>query len=44
MKINSAKTSNHSITPHFDYYRTKTRVEFNEICLKQDSVAFNHTK
>ena len=44
MKINSTKTSNHSITPHFDYYGTKTRVEFNGSCLKQDSVAFNHKK
>ena len=27
-----------------DYYGTKTRVEFNGSCLKQDSVAFNHRK
>ena len=43
-KINSMKTSNHSITPNFSYYATKTRVEFNGNCLKQDKVTFNHEK
>ena len=43
-KINSVKTSNHSITPNLDYYGTKTRVEFNGSCLKQDTVTFNHGK
>ena len=43
-KINSMKTSNHSITPNLDYYGTKTRTEFNGSCLKQDSVTFNHGK
>ena len=33
-KINSIKTSNHSITPNLDYYATKRRVEFNGKCLK----------
>ena len=33
-KINSIKTSNHSITPNLDYYSTKTRVELNGSCLK----------
>ena len=42
--INSIKTPNHSITPNLDYYGTKTRVEFNGSCLKQDSVTFNHGK
>ena len=42
--INSTKTPNHSITPNLDYYGTKTRVEFNGSCLKQDSVTFNHKK
>ena len=41
-KINSIKTSNHSVTPSLDYYGTKTRVEFNGSCLKQDKVTFNH--
>ena len=40
-RINSIKTSNHSITPNLDY-GTKTRVEFNGGCLKQDKVTFNH--
>ena len=43
-KINSIKTPNHSITPNLDYYGTKTRVEFNGSCLKQDSVTFNRGK
>ena len=43
-KINSIKTPNHSITPNLDYYGTKTRVEFNGSCLKQDIVTFNHKK
>ena len=43
-KINSIKTPNHSITPNLDYYGTKTRVEFNGSCLKQDKVTFNHRK
>ena len=43
-RINSIKTSNHSITPNLDYYGTKTRVEINGSCLKQDSVTFNHKK
>ena len=43
-RINSIKTANHSITPFLDYYGTKTRVEFNGSCLKQDSVTFNHRK
>ena len=43
-RIDSIKTPNHSITPNLDYYGTKTRVEFNGSCLKQDSVTFNHRK
>ena len=43
-RINSIKTPNHSITPNLDYYGTKTRVEFNASCLKQDSVTSNHKK
>ena len=42
--VNSIKTPNHSITPNLDYYGTKTRVEFNGRCLKQDSVTFNRGK
>ena len=36
-RINFIKTSNHSITPNLIYYGIKTRVEFNENCLKQGS-------
>ena len=43
-KINSIKTPNHRITPTLDCYGTKTRVEFNGSCFKQDSVTFNHGK
>ena len=43
-RINYIRTPNHRITPNLDYYGTKTRVEFNGSCLKQDSVTFNHEK
>ena len=43
-KTNSIKTPNHIITPNLDYYDTKTRVEFNGSCLKEDKVTFNHEK
>ena len=43
-RINSIKTSNHSITPNLDCYGTKTRVEVNGSYLKQDSVTFSHRK
>ena len=42
--IYSIKTLNHSVTPNLDYYGTKKRIEFNESCLKQDKVTFNHGK
>ena len=40
--INSIKTLSYSITPNIDYYGTKTRVKFDESCLKQDKVTLNH--
>ena len=43
-KFNSVSTPNHSITPNLSYYRTKTRVDFNGSCLKQDKITFNHGK
>ena len=43
-KNSSIKTSNHSITPNLDCYGTKKRVDFNESCLKQDKITFNHGK
>ena len=41
-RINSNTESNHSITPELSYYGTKTRVEFNGSCLKQDKATYNH--
>ena len=43
-RISSIKTPNHSITPNLNYYGTKTRVEINGSCLKQDNVTFYHEK
>ena len=43
-RINSVKKSNHILTPNLDYYGTKTRLEFNGSCLKQDEVTFDHEK
>ena len=34
----------YTATPNSSYYGTKTRVEFNGSCLKQDKVTFNHRK
>ena len=41
-RINSNTASNHSITPEISFYGTKTRVEFDGSCLKQDKVTYNH--
>ena len=43
-RINSITASSYKVTPQLSYYGTKTRVEFNGSCLKQDSVTFNHKK
>ena len=43
-RINSIETPRYSITPNLDYYGTKTRVEFDGSCLKQDKVTSNHEK
>ena len=43
-RINSVKTSNHTITPNVNYYGTETRVEFIGSYLKQDNVTFTHGK
>ena len=34
--------SNYKITPELSYYGTKTKVEFDGSCLKQDKVTYNH--
>ena len=43
-RINSIKTPSYSITPNIDYHGTKTRVKFDQSCLKQDKVTLNHGK
>ena len=43
-RINSITSSSYKVTPQLSFYGTKARVEFNESCLKQDSVTFNHGK
>ena len=43
-RINSITASSYKVTPQLSHYGTKTRVEFNGRCLKQDSVIFNHKK
>ena len=41
-RLNSNITCNYTITPELSFYGTKTRVEFNRSCLKQDKVTYNH--
>ena len=41
-RINSDTASNDSITSELSYWGTKTKVEFNGSCLKQDKVTYNH--
>ena len=41
-KFDSITASNYKITPELSFYGTKTKVEFNGSCLKQDKVTYNH--
>ena len=41
-RLSSNTASNYSITPELSFYGTKTRVEFNGGCLKQDKVTYHH--
>ena len=41
-RLNSNIGSNYTITPELNFYGTKTRVEFNGSCLKQDKVTYSH--
>ena len=41
-RINSIKTSDYGITATLSFYGTKTRVEFNGSCLKQDKITYTH--
>ena len=43
-RINSNTACNQNTTPESSYYGTKTRVEFNRSCLKQDKATYNHGK
>ena len=40
--LDSITASNCKITPELSFYGTKTRVEFNGSCLKQDKVTYNY--
>ena len=41
-KLDFITASNCKITPELSFYGTKTRVEFDGNCLKQDKVTLNH--
>ena len=41
-RLDANTASNYSITPELSFYGTKTRVEFNVSCLKQDKVTYSH--
>ena len=41
-QLDSITASSYKITPELSFYGTKTRVEFNGSCLKQDEVTNNH--
>ena len=43
-KFGSITASNYKITPELNFDGTKTKLEFNGICLKQDKVTYNHGK
>ena len=43
-RLDATTASNYSITPKLCFYGTKTRVEFNGSCLKQDKDTYNHGK
>ena len=40
-RLNSNTSSNYSITPELNFYGTKTKVEFNGSCLKQNKAKHN---
>ena len=41
-KLDSISASNYKITPELSFYGTKTKLEFNGSCLKQDKVTYKH--
>ena len=42
--IKSPATSNKMLNPSVHFVGTKARVKFNEDCLKQEKITFNHGK
>ena len=42
--IKPPTTTNNSLTPELNYYRTKTKIKFTRSCLKQSSHIFSHKK
>ena len=42
--INPPATPGNSLAPSLIYISTKTKVKFDEICLKQDKITFTHGK
>ena len=42
--ITPPTTTGYTLTPKLSYFGTKTRVEFNANCLRQDKITSNHRK
>ena len=42
--LSDERFNSNKITPELHYYGTEIRVEFNESCLKQDKITYNHGK
>ena len=43
-RINPIAASNYSTTSSLNYVKAKIKVKFNESCLKQDKITYNHGK
>ena len=43
-RLDSITASNHKIASELSFYGTKTKVDFNGSCLKQDKFTYNHGK
>ena len=42
--ITAPTTSDFNLNPQLNYLGTKTKVGFNESCLKQDKITYDHGK
>ena len=42
--ITAPTTSDYNLNPQLNYLGTKTKVGFNESCLKQDKITYDHGK